>query len=69
MANLRGLLGIRRIDRVLNPWIKELCRVMKEVDEGIYEGILQWLGHLERMENDRFAKRVCKRMCWQSLSG
>ena len=25
MDNLRGLLGIRRMDRVLNAWIRELC--------------------------------------------
>ena len=25
MDNLRGLLGTRRMDRVLNEWIRELC--------------------------------------------
>ena len=30
--NLRGLLGIRRMDRVLNAQIKELCGVMKGVN-------------------------------------
>ena len=29
MDNLRGLLGIRRMDRVFNAWIRELCGVMK----------------------------------------
>ena len=29
MDNLRDLLGIRRMDRVPNTWIKELCRVME----------------------------------------
>ena len=58
MDNLRGLLGIRRMDRVLNIQIRQLCRVTKGVDERINEGVLQWFGHLERMENDRFAKRV-----------
>ena len=27
MGNLRGLLGIRRIEIVQNSWIRELCRV------------------------------------------
>ena len=27
MDNLRGLLGIRRMDRVPNAWIRELCGV------------------------------------------
>ena len=31
--NLKGLLGIRRVDRFLNVWIRELCRVKKGVDE------------------------------------
>ena len=29
MDNLRGLLGIMRMDRVPNAWIRELCGVMK----------------------------------------
>ena len=29
MDNLRGLLGVRRMDRVLNAQIRELCRVTK----------------------------------------
>ena len=50
--NLRGL------DKVPNARIRELCRVTKGEDERIDEGVLQWFGHVERMENDRIAKRV-----------
>ena len=39
MENFRSLLGIRRMDQVLNACIKELCRVTKEVDERIDEGV------------------------------
>ena len=35
MDDLRGLLGIRRMDRVPNAWISELCGVRKGVDERI----------------------------------
>ena len=42
MDNLRGLLGIRRMDRVPNACIRQLCKVMKEVDERICEGVLLW---------------------------
>ena len=28
------------------------------MDERIDEGVLQWFGHVERMENNRTAKRV-----------
>ena len=58
MENLRGLLGIRGMDRFLNAWIRELCAVRKGLDERINEGILRWFGHVERM-----AKRVNVREC------
>ena len=35
MDNLKGLLGIKRMDKVLNSWIKQLFRVTKGVDENI----------------------------------
>ena len=34
------------------------CGVTKGVDEKIDEGVLRWFGHMERIENDRIAKRV-----------
>ena len=58
MDNLRGLLGIRRMDRVLNTWIRELCGMKKGLDERIDQGVLQWFGHVERIERDRTAKRI-----------
>ena len=64
MDNLRGLLGIKRMDRVLNAWIRELCRVTKGVDERIDEGVLRWFGHVERMGKDRIPKGLCRRVCW-----
>ena len=50
MDNFRVLLSLRRIDKVQNAWIRELCRVTK--------GVLRWFGHVERMENDWIAKRA-----------
>ena len=55
--NLKGLLGIRRMDRVQNAWIREFCGVKKGIDEGV----LQWFSHVE---NDRIAKSLCKKVCW-----
>ena len=63
MDNLRGLLGIRRMDRVQNARIRELCGVTKGVDERFDEGVLRWLGNKERMEKDGIAKRVYIREC------
>ena len=60
MDNLRGLLGVRRMDISPNARIRELCGVMKGVDERIDEGVLRGFGHVER---DRIAKRVYVGKC------
>ena len=49
MNNLCSLLGIRRMDKVLNARIRQLCGVTKGVDEKSDEGALLWFGHVERM--------------------
>ena len=56
MENLRGLLGIRKMDKVTNARIRELYGVKKSIDKR--KGVLRWFGHVERMENDMIAKRV-----------
>ena len=38
MDNSRGLLGIWRMDRVLNAWIRELCGVRKGLMKASYDG-------------------------------
>ena len=68
MDNIRGLLGIRRMDRVPNSRIRELCGEAKGVNEMIDEGVLQWLGREERMEKFRIAKRVYVGECAGSRS-
>ena len=66
--NLRGLLGIRRMDRVPNARARELCEVTKGVDERIDKGVLRWFGPVERMEKERIAKRVYVGECAGSSS-
>ena len=56
MGNLRGLLGVRRMDRVANARIRELCAMTKGLDEMNDEGVLRWIVHVERMESNRTAK-------------
>ena len=68
MDNLRGLLGIRRMDRVMNARITELCRARKGLDERIDEGILRWFRHVEKMNMDRITKRVYVGECSGSHS-
>ena len=50
MDNLRGLLGIRRMGRVPNARIRELCEVTKGVDERIEECVIRWFSHVGMME-------------------
>ena len=60
MENLRGLQGIRRMDRVLNERIRELWGVTKGVRERIDEGVLRWFCHVERMEKDMIVESLCR---------
>ena len=62
------MLVIRRMDKVPNVRIREMCRVMKGVDVRIDEGVLRWFGHVESMESDRIPKRVYLGECAGSLS-
>ena len=55
MDNLRGLLGIRRIDKFQNARIRELCEV-KGLDERIDEGVIQCFSQ----------ESLCKSVCWVS---
>ena len=68
MDNFRGLLGIRRMAKVSGARIRHLCGVMKGVDERINEGVLQWLGHGERVEKDKIPLRVYVGECAGSRS-
>ena len=67
MNKIRSLLGIRRMDRVPNAWIREFFGVAKEVSERI-DDLLYRCSHVERMENDRIAKRVYVGECAGSRS-
>ena len=48
----------QRMDRVPNARIREFCGVKKRLYERIDEGVVQWFGHVERMKNDKIAKRA-----------
>ena len=68
MDNLGGLLGIRRMDKVPNARIMRLCGLTKGLDEHIDESVLRLFYYVERMENDRMAKRVYVGECAGSRS-
>ena len=46
--DLKSLLGIRRMNKVSNARIRELCGVTKEGDKKIDEVVLRWFGHVKR---------------------
>ena len=58
------MVGIRRMDRVPNARVRELCGVKKGLDGRIDEVMFRLFGHVERMESDWIAKRVYRRVCW-----
>ena len=68
MDTLRGQPSIRRMDKVPNARIRQLCQVTKSVDENIGEDVLRWFGHVERIGDDRIAKRVYVWECAGSRS-
>ena len=44
--------NLRRMNRFLNVWIRQLYRVTRRVNEGII-GVFLWFDRVERMKNDR----------------
>ena len=55
-------MGIRRLYTIQIIWKRELCKVMRGVYERI-DDVLWLFSHMERMENDRIAKRVYVGKC------
>ena len=51
MNSLRGLLGVRRVDRIPNALILLFCEVTKLVNERMEESVLRLLGHIDRRKN------------------
>merc|ERR1712002_1056172 len=58
MNCLRNICGRRRIDRVSNVEIRDMCNKNVSVSGRMDQGILRWFGHVERMGNERLVKRV-----------
>src|SRR5678816_32877 len=63
MNNLRGVLGVRRIDKMRNERIRKLSGVKKGVNERINASMLRWFGHVERMSDSRLVKRMYSGEC------
>ena len=58
MKCLRNICGLRRIDRISCEEIRGKCRKKTSVIEGMDQSILRWFCHIERMEDDRLARKM-----------
>ena len=58
MNCLRNICGLRRIDRVPNVEIRRRCGKNVSVSQRIDQRVLRWFGHVERMGDERMAKRM-----------
>ena len=66
MNNLRGLLGIRRMDRIPNAWVRQLCSMKKGLRKVFFGGSAMWKG----WRGDRITKREYVEECaCSSVSG
>ena len=58
MSCLRNICGVRRVDRISNVEIRRRCGKNVGVGERMDRGVLRWFGHVERMGEERLARRV-----------
>ena len=50
---MRNICCIRRIDRVKSSIVRERCGCELSVLERIERNVLKWIGHMERMGEER----------------
>ena len=58
MKCLRSLVGVSRMDRVRNEEVRRRAGIERELASTADQRVLRWLGHVERMEEYRMARRV-----------
>ena len=58
MKCLRSLVGVSRIDRVRNEEVRRRAGIERESVNRADQRILRWVGHVERMDDYRIARRV-----------
>ena len=60
MKCLRSMSGVTRLDRIRNEEVRRRTGVVKELSVRADQRGLRWFGHMERMDEERLAKRVMK---------
>ena len=58
MNCLRSLVGVARMDRVRNEEVRSRTGIEMELASTADQRVLRWFGHVERMDEDRMARRV-----------
>jgi hypothetical protein len=58
MDYLRGMCGVKRIDRVRNDEVRRRCGVSRSVITELDRAQLRWYGHIERMPGTRYTKQI-----------
>ena len=58
MRVLREIVGVRRVDRIRNARVRNMCESGVSLMGLVEKRILRWFGHLIRMNEERLVKRV-----------
>ena len=55
---LRSLVGVSRMDRGRNEEVRRRVGIERELASRVFQKVLRWFGHVERMDEYRLAGRV-----------
>ena len=58
MKYLRSLVGVSRMDRVENEEVRRRAGIERELESRADRRVLRWFGHVERMDENRMARRI-----------
>ena len=58
MNCLRSLVGVSLMDRIRNEEVRKRAGIERELASRADQRVLRWLGHVERMDEYRMARRV-----------
>lgn len=58
MKCLRSMCGVTRYDRVRNEEVRRRTGVVQELSVRAEKKVLNWFGHMERMDEERMVKRI-----------
>ena len=58
MKCLRSLVGVSRMDRVMNEEVRMRVGIERELASRADQRVLRWFGHVERMDEYRMARKV-----------